>query len=259
MRAPLVRLLLPLLLACAAASPLRAEEPRRDAAAFPPPLLPGIGNQDPRTRIDPGSGPWRAVGKLQANAGGMHMSCTGTLVAPDVVLTAAHCVFNLRTGQSFPPGSLHFLIGFEGGSFAAHAGVRRFVTGAGYDHTRRRETFGSDWALLTLDAKIGTKDRILHLSEHAPEVGSMIMIGGYSQDHALVLTADSSCRIVGRLADGSGHALLRHNCTATSGVSGAPVLVKDGGEWRVAGIVAGGEKGIAGGIAATVDEVRGRL
>jgi protease YdgD len=29
------------------------------------------------------------------------------------VLTAAHCLFNIRTRQYFPPSSLHFLIGYD--------------------------------------------------------------------------------------------------------------------------------------------------
>src|SRR5579885_1399649 len=43
------------------------------------PVLPGIGATDPRIRIDPNTVPWRAVGKLQATAGGLYESCTGTL------------------------------------------------------------------------------------------------------------------------------------------------------------------------------------
>jgi protease YdgD len=242
------------LLVLATAAALAAEDghPMR-------PLLPGIGSHDPRMRVDPDSAPWRAIGKLQANAGNLHAICTGTLIAPDTVLTAAHCVFNLRTGRYFPPESLHFLLGLEGDHFAAHARVRRIVTGPGYDPAERRRTVGSDWALLTLDATLGAGDRILPLRDRPPEIGSAVMIGGYSQDHALVLTGDTSCRIVARLADGNGRTLLRHDCTATRGVSGAPVLVRDGGQWRVAGVDVAAEMGVAAGYATTLEEVRKRF
>jgi hypothetical protein len=42
-------------------------------------------------------------------------------------------------------------------------------------------------------------------------------------------------------------------------VSGAPVLVRDGGQWRVAGVDVAAEMGVAAGYAATLDEVRKRF
>jgi protease YdgD len=231
------------------------------AAKLPPPSLlqPGIGAHDPRARIDPGAAPWRGVGKLQAATGNLHMGCTGSLLGPATVLTAAHCVFNPRTRQYFPPSSLHFLVGFESGGYAAHAGVVRIVTGPGYDPADPHRTPGSDWALLTLAARIGTPDRILPIREQPPAIGATVMVGGYSRDHALVLTADSACRIIGEVSDRGGRKLLHHNCTGTHGVSGAPVLVRDGSGWSIGGIAVSGEMGVASGYAVILDEARKHL
>jgi protease YdgD len=48
--------------------------------------------------------PWRAVGRVnievRSSARGM---CTGTLIAEDLVLTAAHCVVSDLTGLAQPP------------------------------------------------------------------------------------------------------------------------------------------------------------
>jgi trypsin len=72
--------------------------------------------------------PWRAVGKLQAATINFRVLCTGTLVGPSTVLTAANCVYNPRT--NLLPGSLHFLIGYSGSLYAGHAvGVKATIGG----------------------------------------------------------------------------------------------------------------------------------
>lgn len=200
---------------------LEAGESASGGAGIPPPLLPGIGAHDPRVRLDPDAIPWRAVGKVQATSLNVRQICTGTLVGPSAVLTAAHCVFNRLTQHNFPPGSLHFLIGYNGSRYAGHAIGVKLETGPGYDPSQPNTTAGSDWALITLDARLGSADRILPIIDQSPEVGSTVMLGGYQQDHPLVLMADTECRIVGRATDASGRPLLRHNCTATRGDSGA--------------------------------------
>jgi protease YdgD len=83
-------------------------------ALTPGALDAGAGGLDRRVRVDPDTVPWRAIGKLQAVSENFRKTCTGTLVGPALVLSAAHCLFNLRTGRFFPPGSVHFLIGYAG-------------------------------------------------------------------------------------------------------------------------------------------------
>jgi protease YdgD len=223
------------------------------------PLLPGLGAHDPRGRLDPGKMPWRAVGKLQVASLNVRQFCTATLIGPSTVLTAAHCAFNQRTLHYYLPGSLHFLIGYDGSGYAGHAVGVKLETGPGFDPSRPSETRGSDWALIWLDTRLGSADRILPIIDQVPEIGSTVMLGGYQQDHPLVLMADTNCQVVGRAADSAGRLLLRHNCTGTSGVSGAPLLIETNGKWYTAGVDVAAEPGIASGIAVVPDEARKRL
>ena len=60
------------------------------------------------------------------------------------------------------------------------------------------------------------------------------MLGGYQQDHPLMLMADTGCQILGSATDGDGRPLIRRNCTGTRGVSGAPLLIEQNVKWLVA-------------------------
>jgi protease YdgD len=113
------------------------------------------------------------------------------------VLTAVHCVYDLRTQRYFLPQTMHFLIGYDGRRYAGHATGVRLETGYTYDPSRPSETRGSDWALLSLDTRPGLADRVLPVIVELPEIGSTVMLGGDQQDDQRILMADPECRVVG--------------------------------------------------------------
>jgi protease YdgD len=210
-----------------------------------------------RSRVDIEQPPWRAVGKLQAVAGSHRTTCTAVLVAPRTALTAAHCLFNVRTQRAFLPSSLHVLIGFAGQTFAAAASVVSFVTGPGFDYNEPARTRSSDWAILTLPVELGTPDRVLPIASRLPAAGAALMVGGYGQDNPNVLTADLDCRVLGLM--GARHrGLIRHDCAAVEGVSGAPLLVRSGEGWSVAGLNVAKSKTGTAGLAVALDSERWR-
>ena len=66
---------------------------------------------------DPSVWPISAVGVVTVALFGRKMYCTGTLVAPKLVLTAAHCLFNGRLLVN--SGNVRFLAGVNKGAPAA--------------------------------------------------------------------------------------------------------------------------------------------
>lgn len=226
------------------------------AAAQSPPSLPGIGATDPRVEVDAGEAPWRSLGKLQMTAGAVRSVCTATVVAPDKILTAAHCLYNRRTGAYFQASAMHVLLAYARGQHQAHGRVASFVTGAGFNPAEPDRSRGSDWAVLTLEAADRMPDVALPICQALSSPGLPVAIGGYSQDRGFTITADRDCRIVAMATDAGGRPLLRHDCAATRGVSGAPVLVHENGQWCVAGINVAAARDGPGGIATTVGDAR---
>ena len=211
-----------------------------------------------RTRVDARMPPWNSIGKLQAVAGSLRITCTAARIGPRTVLSAAHCLFNVRTGRYVAPGSLHFVAGLEGGSFAAAALAQSIEPAADYDPAESNFTRGSDWAVIELAGPVAAAGPPLPLAPSPPDAGTDVLVGGYAQDNPNVLTADLHCRITGATADARGRRMLRHDCAATHGVSGAPMLVRTATGWTIVGINVARSRSGDVGLATTLEGVAAR-
>jgi len=95
------------------------------------------------------------VGRLELAGRGF---CTGALVAPDLVLTAAHCLHDRATGKRIDPARIEFKAGWRNGRAAAYRSVRRAVLGEAHvdrAETRRTE-FDAPFQDLITEAAWGT-------------------------------------------------------------------------------------------------------
>lgn len=91
-----------------------------------------------------------AVGAVLSVFGGQSQNiCTGTLIAPDVVLTAAHCVGNEWGGGVASPSSMGFALGDDVARPRASFGLRAIHRHPDYD--TRGDTAAHDLAILILD------------------------------------------------------------------------------------------------------------
>lgn len=194
---------------------------------------PGIVGSDDRTITnDPR---FRAVGRLNLSGTGF---CTATLIKPDVVLTAAHCLTYNRTGKPVPPDRLHFVAGWRNGRYVAHRKARAVKAHAGYARaTSPQERVATDIALVVLESPIPAN--VITPIPLDTETGSVRLTVplthvSYSRDRAGLPSVESGCvvrEVKGRL--------LFTDCDANFGGSGAPILRERDGRFHVLGVVSG--------------------
>ena len=189
--------------------------------------------------------PWAAVARVQVPG---VSRCTGFLVGPQTVITAAHCLYGRRLGHFVPPTSVHVLLGYVDGAFVRHEVAASYRIAEGYEPLMPGGQ-GADVAALTLNAPIAGIGGNLLLAEQPVSIASSLMLGGYGQDRAERIAADLSCRSLGYAVGADGRSMLAHDCAGTRGTSGGPVLVQTSAGWRVAGVQVAANNAHAGGLA----------
>lgn len=156
-----------------------------------------------------------AVGRLNL-AGYKHREmCSATLVAPDLALTAAHCVVLPQDGYLKRIGDMTFVAGWNGESHKGASKITQtYVHPRAFENGRFQLPF--DIALVVLAQALAPKP--LEIG-YAPGPFSMM---GYPRSRPHRLDVQDAC--TGTSDTGTSVQILRLNCPVEPGQSGGPVL-----------------------------------
>jgi len=174
---------------------------------------------------------WQAVGRLNI---GRRSFCTGALIAPDLVLTAAHCMYNMDTGLRIPDNEIEFLADLRSGRASAQRRVKRALVHPGFamsdDDFATRVAY--DIAILELDQPIRNTSIKPFSTEARPVDGAEVGVVSYAQDRAESPSLQEVCHVLARQ---NGALIL--SCDVDFGSSGAPIFVIEQGEARIVSLV----------------------
>ncbi|WP_281825836.1 trypsin-like serine peptidase [Jannaschia rubra] len=199
-------------------------------------ILPGMvvaeGALERLSTSDQGRG-WEAVGRLNFDDSGF---CTAALITTDVVLTAAHCLFDPADGSPIDPASIEFQAGLRLGRAEAYRGIKRVVVHPEYVFDAaggaRLDGVGVDLALLELNRPVRQGNIRPFPTQLRVEAGQRVQVVSYGRDRAEAPSRESACNVLARDAE-----IMVLSCEVDFGSSGAPVFAVHEGEARIVSVI----------------------
>jgi protease YdgD len=210
----------------------------------------GIIGDDNRTIVRETGSPWEAIGQINVSGFKEAEMCTGTLIAPNLVLTAAHCVTHPSQKRPFPSGNIHFLAGVRGSDNKGHSTAKCVKLLEGYTYMPPSEfqpsraagnlhlsAFTKDVVVIVLKDSIGI-DPVPLAKGATPWPGLKLVHAAYGIDRRFMLSAHVGCQLLGL-----EQPFWINDCDTRPGGSGGPVFVTSDEKLKLAAVMVGGIPG----------------
>lgn len=203
-------------------------------------LLAGCASRPPEPTAPTAKPDWQAaIGRVEVN--GSHQDCTGVLIRPDVVLTAAHCLH--PKGVLVSADQVSFVSSST--SVARASGVALLVQGGEVPQGMiGRDLIPFDWAAIRIQSITSIPPIPLapmSLDQAMNEIarGAKFYSAGYGQGAKDRLRSHERCGLLPAESAELATIYFTTSCVVRLGDSGGPVALVKGNKPRLIGLIVG--------------------
>ena len=202
-----------------------------------------FGHDDRVPVNDTTQSPWDAVGQLETASGNL---CTATLIAPNLALTAGHCLLTPPKGKADKAVALRFVSNKGLWRYEIHdiegrvdptLGKRLKADGDGWIVPPAAAPW--DFGLIVLrNPPSGITPLPLFEGDKAAltaalkAAGRKVTQAGYPEDHLDTLYSHQNCEVTGWAQT----SVMSHQCDTLPGDSGSPLMLHTDDGWQLIGV-----------------------